>query len=130
VDVSISPTNDIVVEIDSDMGVDLDVCVALSRHIEETFDRTVEDYALEVGSAGLTSPFKMLRQYEKNIGRDIEVIAFDGIKHRGKLKTVTPEKFVIEEEIRMRKEGDKRKKTYTNEVTFAYGDIKSAKASI
>ncbi|MDR1592221.1 MAG: ribosome assembly cofactor RimP [Prevotellaceae bacterium] len=130
VEVSISAANDIVVEIDSEKGVDLDVCVALSRHIEAIFDREKEDYALEVGSSGLTSPFKTLRQYEKNLERDIEVVASDGRKHRGKLKTVTPEWFVIEEETRMRREGDKRKKTYITEVTFTYRDIKSAKASL
>ena len=68
VDVQVSPSNAIVVEIDSKSGIDIDACVAITRQIESVFDREVEDYELEVGSAGLTSPFKVRGQYEKNIG--------------------------------------------------------------
>ncbi len=56
VDVRVSPANEIVVEIDSAEGVDIDTCAALTRRIEQEFDRDTEDYELEVGSAGLTSP--------------------------------------------------------------------------
>ncbi len=68
VGIDISPDNDITVEIDSDTSVDIDRCVGLTKEIEKEFDRDEEDYRLEVGSAGLTSPFKVLRQYEKTSG--------------------------------------------------------------
>ena len=64
VDVTVSADNVIKVEIDAEDGVDIDFCVELNRFIEANFDREVEDYELEVGSAGLTSPFKVKRQYE------------------------------------------------------------------
>jgi len=70
VDVVIKPGNLIVVEIDNDEAVSIDDCAELSRYLEEHLDRDVEDYELEVGSAGITSPFKVLRQYVKNIGND------------------------------------------------------------
>ncbi|MBR4722008.1 MAG: ribosome assembly cofactor RimP, partial [Muribaculaceae bacterium] len=56
VDIRVGAGNSIVVELDSDTYLDLDTCAAITRHIEEVFDRDVEDYDLEVGSAGLTSP--------------------------------------------------------------------------
>lgn len=127
VSLTVSLTNSIVIEIDSQQGVDLDFCVSLHRHIESVFDRDVEDYELEVGSAGLTSPFKVLRQYEKNIGNSVEVLASTGIKTKGTLIAVTPEYFTIEEQKMLRKEGDKRKMLYTETVTFAYGDVKATK---
>ena len=65
VDVVIKPGNLIVVEIDNDEAVSIDDCAELSRYLEEHLDRDVEDYELEVGSAGITSPFKVLRQYVK-----------------------------------------------------------------
>ncbi|MDE5857439.1 MAG: ribosome assembly cofactor RimP, partial [Muribaculaceae bacterium] len=68
VDLKVSPDNNIVVEIDSKNGLDIDTCADLTRKIEAEFDRDAEDYELEVGSAGLTSPFKVKAQYEKNIG--------------------------------------------------------------
>ena len=70
VDVVIKPGNLIVVEIDNDEAVSIDDCAELSRYLEEHLDRDVEDYELEVGSAGITSPFKVLRQYVKNIGNE------------------------------------------------------------
>ena len=67
VDVAVQPGNIIVVEIDNDESVCIDDCVELSRYLEDHLDRDVEDFELEVGSAGITSPFKVLRQYQKNI---------------------------------------------------------------
>ena len=95
VGIDISPDNDITVEIDSDTSVDIDRCVGLTKEIEKEFDRDEEDYRLEVGSAGLTSPFKVLRQYEKNIGNEVEVITTGGKKFKGVLQSVGPVSFSI-----------------------------------
>ena len=80
VDVVIKPGNLIVVEIDNDEAVSIDDCAELSRYLEEHLDRDVEDYELEVGSAGITSPFKVLRQYVKNIGNEVEMLLKNGSK--------------------------------------------------
>ena len=53
VEVTVAPDNRINVEIDSDTGVDIDTCARITRAIEARYDRDVEDYELEVGSAGL-----------------------------------------------------------------------------
>ena len=75
VDINVSADNDIVLAIESEEGtVVLDDCVELSRAIEEHFDREVEDYSLTVTSAGLDQLFKMLRQFIKTIGTQLEVI--------------------------------------------------------
>ena len=73
VDVVIKPGNLIVVEIDNDEAVSIDDCAELSRYLEEHLDRDVEDYELEVGSAGITSPFKgtsSIRQEHRKRGGD------------------------------------------------------------
>ena len=127
VDITVSADNVIKVEIDAEDGVDIDFCVELNRFIEANFDREVEDYELEVGSAGLTSPFKVKRQYEKNLNKDVEVLEANGIKHEGVLVEVGDESFVIEETKMIRKEGDKRKKAYTERVEFKYSEIKYTK---
>ena len=127
VDVVVSADNVIKVEIDADEGVDIDFCVELNRFIEANFDREVEEYELEVGSAGLTSPFKVKRQYEKNLNKDVEVLEANGIKHEGVLVEVGDEVFVIEETKMIRKEGDKRKKPYTERIEFKYSEIKYTK---
>ena len=73
VDIVVSPGNDITVEVDSASGVDIDSCAAITRAIESVFDREVEDYSPEVGSAGPTSPMRVRGQYDKNVGNDVEI---------------------------------------------------------
>lgn len=125
VDITVSPSNEIKIEIDSKNSVDIDFCIELSREIEEAFPREPEDYELEVGSAGLTSPFKVLAQYEKNLGNKVEVLTADGRKLRGILTEVSPESFSIETKIKVKPEGAKRPVEQSKTETFGYGDVKS-----
>lgn len=69
VDVEVTPDDRIVVEIDHKDGVWIEDCAELSRHIEEHLNRDEEDYELEVGSAGLGQPFKVVQQYINCIDR-------------------------------------------------------------
>ncbi|MDE5785817.1 MAG: ribosome assembly cofactor RimP, partial [Duncaniella sp.] len=95
VDITVSAQNDIVVELDSPTGVDLDFCAEVSDKINSALDRDKEDYSLEVGSSSLTAPFKVAGQWEKNIGNQIEVFTKDGKKTVGTLASWSPEKFVL-----------------------------------
>ena len=91
------------------------------------FDREVEDYELEVGSAGLTSPFKVRGQYEKNIGNEVEVLSRDGRKLHGVLTEVGETTFTIEIEKKVKPEGAKRPVVVTEPIEFGYDAVKSVK---
>lgn len=125
VDVTVSKANEIKVEIDSLSGVDIDLCVQLTRAIETEFPREEEDYELEVGSAGLTSPFKVLGQYEKNLGNKVEIVTRDGRKLRGVLSDVNEETFTVDIARKVRVEGSKRPVERVEPETFGYDDVKS-----
>ena len=126
VDVRVSPANEIVVEIDSPEGIDIDTCAALTRRIEEVFDRDTEDYELEVGSAGLTAPFKVRGQYLKNIGNEIEILTRDGRKLRGILKDVAENgDFTVAIPTKTRPEGAKRPVIVDVDETFSPDACKS-----
>ncbi len=128
VDLTVSPANDIVVEIDSLGSVDIDSCASLTRAIEAAFDRDVEDYQLEVGSAGLTSPFKVRQQYVKNIGNEVEVLTRDGRKLKGELRSVAENgEFVVGVATKVKPEGAKRPVVELVEHTFMPEDCKSVK---
>ena len=127
VDVKVAPDNRISVEIDSFNGVSLEYCIEVHRYIESQFDREVEDYELEVSSAGLTEPFKVTKQYEKNIGNEVETLTKDGKKIIGVLVEVTDKEFVLEIERTEKPEGAKRKILITENLRFAYEDIKNTK---
>lgn len=127
VSVSVSANNEIKVEIDSMGNADIDFCIALSRKIEEAFSREEEDYELEVGSAGLTSPLKVPQQYKKNIGNEVEVLARDGKKYTGVLDACDDEGFTIITRIKEKLEGAKRPVERAAEMHFGYDDAKSVK---
>ena len=126
-DVTVSSDNRIIVEIDSDTSVSIDFCIAMSRYIESELNRDVEDFELEVGSSGLTEPFKLVRQYTKNIGNEVEVLTCDGRKLKGVLLDANEENFLLETERDVKLEGAKRKTRIKEEERFNYQDIKYTK---
>lgn len=126
-DVQVTPDNRIVVEIDCAEGVNIDTCAALSRYIESRLDRDKEDYELEVGSAGITSPFKVLKQYQKNIGNEVEVLTCDGRKLSGVLKAADENGFTIGVTKKVKLENAKRKTEVEEDYTFGYNEVKYTK---
>lgn len=130
VDVSVSADDRIVVEIDHAEGVWIDDCVALSRYIEEHLSREEEDYELEVGSAGIGQPFKVLRQYQIHVGRKIEVLTAEGKKLRGELVQADEEAFVVVVSVKEKAEGQKRPKLVDRELRFTYDEVKSVRLLI
>ena len=124
---TISTDNRIVVEIDHEEGVWIEDCVELSRFIESRLDREEEDFELEVGSAGIGQPFKVLRQYEIHVGEQVETLTTDGQKFTGTLKEVTPEEFTITTQVKVKEEGAKRPKWVDMDKTFAYNQVKWTK---
>ena len=127
VDVSVSPDDKIVVEIDHAEGVWIDDCVELSRFIESKLDREEEDYELEVGSAGIGQPFKVLQQYLIHIGKDVEVLTREGKKLEGVLKDANEETMTVTVMKKVKLEGAKRPKLVEEDVTFKYEEIKYTK---
>ena len=130
VDVKVGKDNNILVEVDSAKGFSIDECEELTRYIESRLDREVEDYELEVGSPGLSSPFKVKEQYAKYEGEEVEVLDADGKKHNGRLTQVTPENFGLEETRMEKPEGSKRKVEVKTITTFDYDKIKYTKYTI
>ena len=128
VDVTVSKDNNIVVEIDSDSAINIDFCVEMSRFLESKLDRDTEDFELEVGSAGLTAPFKVQGQYRKNVGHEVELLTKDGRKLSGVLSTVSDDTFAVDITTMVKPEGAKRKIPQTDTLTFAYADVKQVRA--
>lgn len=126
VDIKVTPDNRIVVELDSPNHLDIDTCARITRKIEENFDRDEEDYELEVGSAGLTAPFKVKAQYMKNLGKEIEVLTKDGRKLKGVLSAVGAEDYTVEVPTKMKREGAKRPETVMQPTVIRFDETKQA----
>jgi ribosome maturation factor RimP len=129
VDIQVSTSNNIRILVDKQEGVSLGECILLSKAIEGSLDREQQDFNLEVSSPGLSEPLKVLPQYKKNIGREVEVLTREGKKHTGKLNRVTENGFVIEELVKHKGE-KKRPEIKAIEKEFDFDLIQSTKVVV
>jgi ribosome maturation factor RimP len=103
VEIKMLPNGKLMILMDGDNGIGIDDCAAISRHVgfhieeENLIDSA---YTLEVSSPGLDAPLTSIRQYFKNIGRNLAIKMADGGKREGRLSSVTEDAIVIEEKIK------------------------------
>ncbi|MCZ4223767.1 ribosome assembly cofactor RimP [Pedobacter rhodius] len=121
VEVKMLPNNKLIIHVDGDEGISIQDCVAISRHVgfhlEE--ENTIEQaYNLEVSSPGVGEPLKLIRQYNKNIGRTVSIKFAGGQKKEGKLLEVTDNNILIEESVK-----EKGKKAVAVETAVPFNDI-------
>ena len=116
VEVVVKQGNAIRIQVDRKEGISIDECVKISRFVNENLDRDEEDYSLEVSSPGLGKPFKVRQQYEKSIGKRIEISLTDGKREEGILEKVGPDSIWIRD-----KEG---------ELDIPFNEINKAKEII
>ena len=122
VNMKITPDNRIFVDLDGDNGINIDDCIEVSRAIENSLNRDEEDFELNVSSAGADSPLKMPRQYRRHVGRELSVEPFEGAKVEGILTEAGDSQFTI------KTKGSKKEPS--QELTFAYEDVKTARVLI
>ena len=124
-----SPSNQIEVLIDSTDGISVKNCIELSRHIEGNFDREEVDFSLLVSSARLSEPFKVFKQYKKNIGKNVNVFLKEGKKLFGKMIDAEEGKGITLETTRKEKIG-KKKTNITEQHSFSFDQIDKTKIVI
>ena len=127
VTLKVSKDNIIDVALDSDEDITIDDCVAVNDAVHAAFDRDVEDYELTVGSYGITSPLLLPRQYQKNVGYEVEVLTADGRKLKGVLADADDEGFTLTMTVKRKLEGKKRPELVEEQERFNYNDIKYTK---
>lgn len=78
--------------IETETGVDLDTCEKFHNAIldpidelDPTFDKP---YTLNVSSPGLDRPFKTVRDFERNIGKEVEIKLFAPLKGKKYLEGI------------------------------------------
>lgn len=122
VETKITPGNQITVLLDADNGINIEKCTlvnrALYKFIEESTLFPDGNFSLEVSSPGVDKPLLLHRQYEKNIGRKVEVWLIDNTKLEGTLMEVNTEGIMIEVQ-----EG-KGKKLIMKKTTILFNQIK------
>lgn len=130
VDVMVSSTNVIRVEIDGDKGVAINDCVSISRNIEHNLDRESQDFELTVSSAGMDQPFKILRQYQRYMGREVQLTTKEGERHKGKLLSANEDEVTIEVTTKEKVEGKKKKQIINREIRVPMEQVKETRVVI
>lgn len=124
VDIKVRPGNNITVLLDSDTGIKIEDCAGVTRYIESQFDRETEDYSLTVSSAGIGQPLKLLRQYLKIIGKEVEVELLDKTLIKGILQAADDNKIIIKTVSKVKKE------VIEKVQELSYSEIKSVREVI
>jgi ribosome maturation factor RimP len=130
VDIKISPSAMINVFVDSMKGVTIEQCSLLSSAIKDRLDIHIDDYALEVSSPGLDKPLILPVQFEKNLGRSLDVVTKDGHVKTGRLVNVFKKGIEIETEVPDKNQSGRKKKYIIKKLVIDFNEIKSAKVVV
>ena len=129
VNVTVSKSNVIELFLDADSSVTIDDCVAVSNFINEKLDRDVENYELNVSSAGIDEPLLKMRQYKKYIGKDLIITDNEGVKKMYKLLSFNDIELEVEE-AEAKKYGKLTKTIYHDAKTLEINKLKEVRPYI
>jgi ribosome maturation factor RimP len=102
----------------------------VSRHIEHNLDREEHDFSLEVGSAGAATPLRLPRQYQKHLGRILNICTESDEQIKGTLAHVDEAQILLQWKAREPKPIGKGKHTVTKEAKLPFTQIKKATVQI
>ena len=125
VETTVSPSWDIEISLDSDSRVSIDQCVALTRAVEEAFDREALDFSLTVGSAGIGQPLRLARQFDKIVGKEVEILRADGKKLLATLQHHDAAGITVAYTVKEAVEGKKRKVEVEKTETIPFSELKT-----
>jgi len=128
VDIKINNANDVFVSIDDYNGLTIEECKRISRFIESQFDREIEDFSLEVGSPGLSKPFKVDEQYKKALNTEVDVVLTDGEKINGILTKFDSDHIEVTESKKVKI--NNKKQIVEEKHVVSMNDIKTTKSVV
>ena len=127
VDLKVNTSNVITLFFDRMEGVQVEHCLAVSKHIEEHFDRDVEDYELTVCSAGLDKPFTVEKQFVKHKGKEVGVLLKNGQRKRGVILSYKDD--ILTLQTKKKKKGNKKAYIF-DQLIIPKVEIKETKLKI
>jgi ribosome maturation factor RimP len=114
----------VLILIDADQGVTIQACARVSRKVSEELEENEilgDAYVLEVSSPGVDFPLNSMRQYQKNIGRELKVTLTSGVDILGKFLEMDDERLKL-----LVKKKEKGKKATEEEILVPFAEIKKS----
>jgi len=118
------PKPQVKIIIDADEGLKIDTCAKLSRQVGEEIESKEllpDAYILEVSSPGIDFPLNSKRQYQKNIGRNLQVTTNEGLNYEGELIEVGQSDISLNIKVK-----EKGKKAVEEKISIDLENIKKS----
>lgn len=125
----VRPSGKAIIEVDNDRSITIEDLTAINRGLREAFGDALDDLDLEVSSPGVGRPFRVLRQYDKHVGRTVEVELTEGGHLAGELAGVDAEGIALLVEHPSKVKG-RAPKLDSEPTTIPFSRIKSTQATI
>lgn len=120
------PVNAFIFNIDGDNGLDINALAQVSRAVSRRVDVEIETedrFLYEISSPGADRPLRLLRQYNKHIGRKVELKMQDETLVSGLLTEIDNNQMTILPDA-------KTKKEVPEPVNIEFGEVKEGKVII
>lgn len=130
VEVKVLQNKRVQVYIDGEENVTINQCATISRYLQERLDQgglVPADYTLEVSSPGMSNPLKVPQQFQKRVGRVLDITYKNNVKLKVLLQSADQEGINVE----VQNEKKKNKKNIEEEgvkniLRIPYSDIQTA----
>ena len=126
VDIHATPTGTITIFVDGITNITIEKCAQISRHVEhflESNGLVGEKYILEVSSPGMDSPLRVPQQYDKAIGKEVEILLLNGEKIICTLIGYDDSSLSVEKKV----QGKTKKDIVVESLVLERKDIKTTK---
>ncbi len=127
--VELRPGNKLVVEVDDDRAITLNELAALNKAVRDDLGPEADDYEMQFSSPGMGRPFKVMRQYQKHIGRIVDITLNDGRALHGQLASLNGSTLGLRIQHPPKVKG-RLPKLDEEVTTVPLADIKSTQATI
>ena len=125
----VRPSGKAIVEVDNDKAITLNDLSEINRGLRDTLGEALDDIELEVSSPGMGRPFRVMRQYQKHIGRVVEVLLRDGTKINGQLVSADESDLLLRIEHPSKVKG-RLPKMDDEPTAIPFAGVKSTQATI
>lgn len=127
--VELRPGNKLVVEVDDDRAITLNELAALNKAVRDDLGEAADAYEMQFSSPGMGRPFKVMRQYQKHMGRIVDVTLNDGRNLHGQLTALNGSTLGLRIQHPSKVKG-RLPKLDEEVTTVPFAEIKSTKATI
>ena len=118
------------VYVDSAENVSVETCAALTRALREKSGEALDAWQITVSSPGLDRPFRHAVQFEKNVGKSVEVVLLEGQKLEGVLLAWDQESITLDLFAKAKAKSGAKPPLAGEQRRLGLNEVKSVKKAI